>query len=178
MNGNSPVIRRAARDDVPALTELGVRTFQETYGGLCDPGELANHVATHFTLERLAAEMDDPASLFFLAFLEGRPVGYAKLGDTVTPSCVTGTKPIELSRIYLEQAAIGKGVGAALMKICLDEAYHRGCDTIWLGVWDQNLRARAFYQAWGFQDAGTQEFNFGGTLYHDPVMVRPVGDRA
>lgn len=176
MTGDRLLIRRASGGDASLLRDLAESTFRGAYGAVSDPVEIANYIATHFTPESVTARLEDPASLFYLAFLGERSIGYAELRDEPPPECVTGRKPVQLSRIYLEQSAIGRGVGAALMKACLEEASRRGCDTIWLSVWDQNHRAVAFYEAWGFRNVGTWEFDFGGTIYHDPVMVKELGE--
>ena len=60
------------------------------------------------------------------------------------------------------------------MKACLYEAEKRSCDTIWLGVWEHNPRARAFYRKWGFVEVGTQLFQLGDDLQNDLLMQRPV----
>ena len=63
---------------------------------------------------------------------------------------------------------------AQLMQACLDEAAKQGCDTIWLDVWEQNVRARAFYRKWGFVEVGTQLFQLGSDLQHDLILQRSV----
>ena len=60
------------------------------------------------------------------------------------------------------------------MKVCLHEAVAAGCDVIWLGVWEHNPRAIAFYHKWGFKQVGTQTFHLGDDLQTDWVMARPV----
>jgi ribosomal protein S18 acetylase RimI-like enzyme len=71
---------------------------------------------------------------------------------------------------------MGQGIGATLMKACLDEATQRGCGIIWLDVWERNLRARAFYHKWGFIEVGTQVFQLGDDLQNDLLMQRPVNN--
>lgn len=82
--------------------------------------------------------------------------------------------PIELARLYLREEALGKGLGAAFMRAAHAEARRQGCQTLWLGVYDRNVRAREFYRRSGFADVGTKEFLFGGLSYADPVMAAPV----
>ena len=55
-----------------------------------------------------------------------------------------------------------------------DEARRRHCQTLWLGVYERNERARTFYKRWGFVDVGTKEFAFGGRTYFDPIMASRV----
>jgi ribosomal protein S18 acetylase RimI-like enzyme len=59
------------------------------------------------------------------------------------------------------------------MQGCLDEAVKRGCDMVWLDVWERNSRALAFYRRWGFVEVGTQTFQLGDDLQHDLLLQRP-----
>lgn len=81
---------------------------------------------------------------------------------------------MEIVRIYARKEWIGRGVGAQLMKTSLREAENAGCDVVWLGVWERNLRAIAFYRKWGFEQVGTQVFQLGDDMQNDWVMVRQV----
>ena len=168
------MIRRASPEDLDILVHLSARTFRETYGPNLDPAEVEDYVASNFTAARIAEQVADPSSTFFLGYVMGQPVGYATLRSGPAPACVPGPRPVELSRLYLVENVIGKGHGAALMRACLEAAQGLGFETMWLGIWQGNVRARAFYQKWGFKDVGTHEFIFGGIVDHDPVMARPV----
>ena len=87
------------------------------------------------------------------------------------PSCVAGPRPIELERIYVDQNAHGRGVGAALMRTCLDTARQADYGAVWLGVWDRNTRALAFYRKMGFLDVGEKTFTVGTDVQNDRVMM-------
>lgn len=165
-------IRRAILDDVDALVALTARSFRQTYMGGTNPEEVERHIALNFTPEKIGLELADPEASMLLGCLGDEPVAYALLRKGSAPDCVPGTAPMELARLYVLRENIGAGFGAALMKACLDEQQRLQCDLIWLGVWDRNDRARAFYEKWGFKQAGRYEFLFGGTPYQDLVMVR------
>ena len=60
------------------------------------------------------------------------------------------------------------------MRRCLEEAAARGRRTIWLGVWEHNAQAIAFYRRWGFADVGTTTFLLGKDSQTDRVMTRRV----
>lgn len=104
-------------------------------------------------------------------------MGYARLMEGAPAAGITGLHPIEIVRIYARKEWIGHGVGAALMRACLSEAEKRGCDTLWLGVWERNLRAHAFYRKWGFAEAGTQTFQLGDELQNDFLMQRSINSQ-
>jgi ribosomal protein S18 acetylase RimI-like enzyme len=85
---------------------------------------------------------------------------------------VGGPDPIELVRIYVDPRAIGTGLGARLMSASLDEAAAQGAQTIWLGVWEKNIRAIRFYERWGFTKVGEKTFVLGSDPQTDHVMAR------
>ena len=64
---------------------------------------------------------------------------------------VAGAAPGEVQRIYFDQAWHGRGVGDTLMARCVDQARAWHCDVLWLGVWEENPRAIAFYRERGFE---------------------------
>ena len=53
-------------------------------------------------------------------------------------------------------------------------ARHLGGIAIWLGVWERNPRAIAFYEKCGFRDVGSQLFIVGSDPQTDRVMVRSI----
>ena len=54
------------------------------------------------------------------------------------------------------------------------EAAIRGAQTLWLGVWERNPRALAFYGKCGFVDVGEHVFLFGTDPQTDRVMARAL----
>src|SRR5579871_3882739 len=106
-----------------------------------------------FTREMQMAEVGAPGRTFLLAWIDDEPVGFASLRETDpsgTPGALNGLPALEIVQLYSEQRTIGKGVGKALMEVSLNTARQLGKDWIWLGVWEHNPRAIAFYQKWGF----------------------------
>jgi ribosomal protein S18 acetylase RimI-like enzyme len=50
----------------------------------------------------------------------------------------------------------------------------RGSDVVWLGVWERNPRAIAFYRKFEFREAGEHVFPVGNDPQRDIVLVRPL----
>lgn len=174
----NPVIRYAGADDAQLLAELGARTFHETFAAdkRNRPEDVAAYLASSFGQAQQGAELADSHSTFLIAEIDGVAVGYAKLRVCRAPDRITGEKPIELVRLYASQEWLGRGIGAALMRACIDEAKRKGYRTLWLGVWEHNQRARAFYRKWEFHDAGQHIFQLGDDPQTDILMVRPVSE--
>ena len=56
------------------------------------------------------------------------------------------------------------------MNACIEQARAWHADELWLGVWEKNPRAIAFYQKTGLRVVGRQTFQLGRDLQHDFVM--------
>jgi len=171
---NAPLIRIASLDDIPALCRLGAATFRATYRETADPREVDEYADEQFTPDKVAAWFRKPCARTLLAVAGDAHVGYAHLRHAKVPACVTDRKAIELSRLYLLGTAQGTGLGRALMAAALAQAAELQARTVWLGAYDRNARALAFYARHGFTRVGTHEFEFGGRIHHDPVLTRPV----
>jgi GNAT superfamily N-acetyltransferase len=169
-----PSIRRATLSDAGLLAELGARTFSETFAADNNSEDMAAYLAASFSPEQQAAELSDPLSTFLLAEVEGSAAGYAMLRPSETPDEVSREKPIELVRLYVLQEWHGRGVGAALMQACIDEARRQDYRRLWLGVWEHNDRARAFYRKWNFDEVGEHIFQLGSDPQNDILMERTV----
>jgi ribosomal protein S18 acetylase RimI-like enzyme len=169
-------LRIATKSDAERLALFGRRAFEIAFGPLNTPENMAAYLDKSFTTEIQAAELADPKSVFFIAERDGQMQGYARLLEGPADPNVAAERPVELVRIYARPGETGRGVGSALMKACLEEAAQRGCDVIWLGVWQENPRAVAFYERWGFRKVGTHTFQLGDDAQTDWIMQRGVGD--
>ena len=168
------LIRRATENDASLLAELGARTFADSFGSQNTPEDMAAYLAASFGTELQQAELADPENTFLILEIDGIAIGYAHLRAGKPPACVAGPKPIELSRLYVESKFQGSGAGARLMEACLTEARQAGYETMWLGVWKQNVRAQAFYQRWNFSVVGEHIFQLGADQQMDWLMERSL----
>jgi len=174
MVGQTLSIRRAIQEDASIIADLGARTFEAAFGTQNRPEDMQQYLASSFSTGQIEAEIADPASTFLLAYERDEAVGYALLRDGKSPTSLNGPRPVELVRIYVEQEAIGRGYGSALMNACLETDESNGNRTIWLGVWERNDQAIRFYEKWGFAKVGDKDFVLGSDLQTDLIMERPV----
>ena len=168
------LVRPADASDAEILLALGARTFAETFAADNTAEDMDAYLSSAFSTARTAAELADKESTFFIAEVEGEAAGYAKLRSGAPPECVTGENPVELARLYVGEEWLGRGVGQALMQRCVDEARRAGARTMWLGVWERNWRAQAFYRKWGFRAVGEQVFLLGSDAQLDWLMERAL----
>jgi diamine N-acetyltransferase len=164
-------IRTAVAADAPALAELARRTFHDTFAAANDPRDLAVYLARAYGVEQQTLELRDPGITTLLVEQDGVSIAYAQIRNDHVPECVTGANPIELWRFYIDREWHGRGIAQLLMECVKQAARARGASTLWLGVWERNDRARAFYAKSGFADAGEHIFLFGTDPQTDRVMV-------
>ena len=174
-----PRIRSAIPADAEPLAALAERTFRDTFAADNAAADMDAYVRDAFSVDRIGAELAADANAYLLAFVgdEAPPVGYAKLRSGTPDPCVTGPDPVELQRLYVDRSALGQGVGAALMQASLEAAGSARRRTLWLGVWERNARAIAFYRQWRFEAVGKHVFRLGSDDQTDLIMARPVGPR-
>ena len=167
-------IRRAAPEDAVPLAGLAERTFRDTYAEHNTTEDMAGYIAAHFGVRQQTAELGDPARLTLLAEAGGAAAGYVQLGWGPAPGCVRGGAPMEVIRFYVDRVWHGHGLAQLLMAAAVGAARDAGAGVLWLGVWERNARAIAFYRKSGFEDVGAQTFVLGTDHQRDRVLARPL----
>ena len=168
-------VRLAGAADAALLSRLGARLFAQAFGPQNRPEDLNAYLARAFHEPVQSRELADPAMRTWIAEDdEGTAVGYAQLRLAAAPPVEAGPAPAELARIYTDARWHGRGVGVALLDACVTAARDAGASDLWLGVWQRNPRAIAFYEKHGFRVAGEQIFRVGSDDQRDWVMVRTL----
>ncbi|MCC7126798.1 MAG: GNAT family N-acetyltransferase [Acidobacteria bacterium] len=168
-------VRRGTAADAPALAAFGWRVFFETFAPDNDETDLKAYLDAAYTPDRQAAEMADPAIDTWLLEVDGVLAAFTQLKAGAPPEGVAATRPIELWRFYVDRPWHGRGVAATLMQTVEHTARARSADTIWLGVWERNVRAQAFYRRQGFTVAGAHIFVLGSDPQRDLIMTKVLG---
>jgi ribosomal protein S18 acetylase RimI-like enzyme len=153
------------------LAAFAARTFAETFGADNDPVHLAEHLATAYGEPQQRRELTDPSVRTLLVDQNGVLCGYAQVRRKDPPPCVTGPDPIEIARFYIDRPWQGHGLAQRLMTAAQKAAQEGGGRTLWLGVWERNPRAIAFYIKSGFQDVGSADFWVGPDRQTDRILV-------
>lgn len=170
------LIRHAVVEDAVILADLAYKTFWDAFAHHPKnaPDDLNHYMRQAFSIEQLTEELNDSKNSFLLAELDGELAGYSKLVFYNIVPGVTAEKPIELARLYSHQKFLGQGLGQTLMDACIVRARDAGCDVMWLGVWEYNPRAKAFYDKNGFREVGKHVFQLGSDPQTDLLMQREL----
>ena len=164
-------IRRGQSEDATELSEFAARIFHESFAADNDPQDMAAYMAMAFSPTQQERELTDPANTYLIAESEGSIVGYVliKPGEDA-PECVTVRPSAEIARFYVDRAWHGSDVARRLMAAAVADGQRRGARGLWLGVWENNLRAVRFYAKNGFRDIGSHTFVLGSDVQTDRVM--------
>lgn len=167
-------IRTATLADRATLTDFGRRMFEEAFAAQNTPENMRAYLDEAFNEPQQTAELSDPARVTLFAEQDGVLLGYAQVHRRDAPGVAGIACGLELARLYVDRSAHGGGVAQELMRAVEAIAREQG-QTIWLGVWEHNPRAIAFYEKCGFSIAGSQQFKLGEDLQTDYVMVKMIG---
>ena len=167
-------IRAALESDAGALARLAEETFRATFAASNPAESMQRHCESSYGESIQLAEIRDPNLETWLAYDGGRLVAYAQLRRGAVPPAVVAQRPREILRFYVHSDAHGKGAAQALMAHALGRAALLGADVVWLGVWEHNPRAIAFYRKWSFEVVGEHVFMMGDDPQRDLLMRHVV----
>jgi len=170
MKTNIIHIAKADIGQASIIMDLARKTFVETYHEMSNEENLQLYLAKHFTLEKMEEELSDPSYRFFIAWIDGQPVGFTKIRKDRSPKGLSGMKSLEIERIYVLLEYQGFTVGKELMKFIKELALAENDQVIWLQVWQKNTKAIQFYQKSGFVVYETTHFDFGQETHQDFLL--------
>ncbi|MFY0604983.1 MAG: GNAT family N-acetyltransferase [Flavobacteriaceae bacterium] len=168
-------IRIATLADAQILALLGRVTYKESHGDFIENKDsLLNYQNDAFSIAKIKAELQDPAALFYIAYVNGLPVGYSKLILGAKKKLVLSKNTCSLERIYVLNDFIPMKIGRDLLNISLDKAAELEFDTIWLSVYFKNERAINFYKKNDFEAIGFTDFILDGTNYNNILFLKKL----
>lgn len=171
-------IRRAAASDNEALAALGAEVFRATFAHSCTEAQLQAFLDEAYTPEAIAKDIADSSKDVLVATDDGdggRLLGFTYLTRGSSEPCVEHLeRPVELQRLYIALGAHGRGLGRALSEAADGAARGQGFRTVWLGVWEHNHKAQAFYRKMGYQRIGEHVFDVGGDLQTDEIWWKAL----
>jgi len=162
-------IRRVTIADVDALTAIARQTFYDTFTGTCTEADMQSFLDKHYNAVQLSSELSNPETCCFFAEADGKVVAYLHfMEDYKSFPLIKKWKALELKRIYVLKEYHGQGIAQQLMDYILNFAEEKKYEVVWLGVWENNIRAQKFYEKYGFVKSGhTHDFPIGNTPQTD-----------
>lgn len=168
------IFRRIIPEEVSLLTSIARQTFADAFEALNTPEDFEMYVSRNLTENALSIELANPESEFWWACDADKPVAYFKINFPSAQTDVNDADSIELERIYTIAAWQGKGIGSLILKQVEAIAHHHSKRFVWLGVWEKNHRAIAFYERHGFKAFGSHLFQLGNDEQTDILLRKDL----
>lgn len=156
--------------ELEQLQQVARQTFRETFAEVNTPENMCKYLDERFSTAQLGAELQNPQSEFYVATMGERVIGYLKLNYGAAQTELQEEGALEIERIYVIGEFHGKQVGQLLYDRAIGIAREKGASYVWLGVWENNKRAIAFYRKNGFVAFDTHTFILGDERQTDLLM--------
>lgn len=167
-------IKQCNFEDIHTLQEISCETFTETFKDQNSPENMEAYLKRAFNLKQLEEEVADSSSRFFFVYLHAEIAGYIKINIDEAQSEDMGDDALEIERIYIKNNFQRHGLGKYLLQLATDIALERNKTRIWLGVWERNENAIAFYKNLGFIQTGAHSFCMGDEEQIDYIMTKTL----
>lgn len=165
-------IKKASTAELEIIQKLGRETFYETFAPHNSEEHIQEYLAESFAFEKLNEELNNPDSQFFVAYEKEEPIGYLKVNSGKAQTELQDKSSLEIERIYVKSSHHGKKVGQFLYDKALEIALNENKKYLWLGVWEENLRAVNFYKKNGFIEFDKHIFKLGNDEQIDLMMKK------
>jgi ribosomal protein S18 acetylase RimI-like enzyme len=167
-------LKKCGREDLTDLQAIGIETFTDTFAAHNTPEDLQAYLDKAYDPEKLKAELLTEGSNFYFLYDEAELAGYMKINVESALTEEMGEASLEVERIYIRPAFKRKGLGKYLIDKAIEIARTQEKNLIWLGVWEHNMNAIAFYEKMGFGHTGSHSFFMGDDEQTDFIMMKKL----
>ena len=165
-------IRRAMEADLPALAALEHQTFADAFREHYPLADFEAFLRDHKSPAAVEKAFRQEGTEYYVTTDDHQLTGFIQLNFNKQPD--NGTllpePACEIEKIYVSQAGQNRGLGQQLLRFAEKTARERNVRTLWLGVWEHNLRARALYEREGFSAFGEHDFVVGSRRDRDLLL--------
>jgi ribosomal protein S18 acetylase RimI-like enzyme len=158
VTASAVTIRRAQRDDIPAIKKIHRAAWSLAYRGIVP--DAAIDAETGLPDASWAAAIADESPGLFVALRAGAVVGWIRLVGPMIKS------------LHVDPACHGGGIGRTLLGHAVGLI---GGDAFLLCL-AENRRAGGFYVRLGWRDGGRESERIGGVDYPAIRFLAPAGD--
>ncbi|MFD2211692.1 GNAT family N-acetyltransferase [Virgibacillus halophilus] len=167
-------IKKCTLRDLHKLQEISYNTFHDTFKHQNAPENMDAYLEKAFNLKQLEKELSNTASQFFFVCFNHELAGYLKVNMDDAQSEEMGEGSLEIERIYIQHPFQKNGLGKYLLNSAIEIAMEHHKKKIWLGVWEKNENAIAFYKKNAFIQTGAHSFYMGDEEQIDLIMVKTL----
>lgn len=167
-------IKKCGSGNAYSLQQIGCETFKETFKEQNSPEDMDAYMSRAFDINQLKKELSNPSSQFYFIYFNDEIAGYLKINTGTAQSEQMGEEMLEIERIYVKNHYQQYGLGKRLFHQAIEIATENNKKFIWLGVWEKNENALAFYKKLGFVQTGSHSFYMGSDKQTDFIMAKEL----
>ncbi|MGE5107247.1 MAG: GNAT family N-acetyltransferase [Sphingobacteriales bacterium] len=168
-------IIKAADTNAAIISAVGRQSFYDAFHSIfINKDELAKYLDKTYDVKKIANSINNLNNIFFIAYDNDRPVGFAKIKRQSTHQQIKAATQTELQKIYVLEEYHGTGAGAALLNVILETAHTIQPEYIWLNVHVGNTKAKRFYEKNGFVQVGKHYHTIGTQKFEFDLMDFPI----
>ncbi|NLC66090.1 MAG: GNAT family N-acetyltransferase [Clostridium sp.] len=148
-------IRPATKEDASSLANIIVESWKSAYSELIPKDEIIRYLDKDRRQMQFEKFIED-GEIVLIGLLNEIPCGLVfanKDNDEGLESCGS------IYSIYLLEETWGKGLSSKLMDESIEILKREGCKKISLWVYEENIRARKFYEKHGFTFDGSKKYS-------------------
>jgi len=162
--------KKCTSEDFDDLIIISKKTFVDAFEKDNDPEDFKNYIEKAFSRQTLVSEFKNSNSHFYFVYSKGNLVGYFKLNEGEAQNETLTESSLELERIYVISEYQSKGFGKHILNFIIHLVKYWNVHILWLGVWQKNKKAIAFYERYGFVKFGTHPYYIGNDKQTDWLM--------
>jgi diamine N-acetyltransferase len=171
-------IKKCTIEDLHTLQEISYETFNDTFKHQNSSENMDAYLERAFNLKQLAKELSTISSDFFFVYFKNEVAGYLKVNSNEAQTEDMNDESFEIERIYIRKSFQKHGLGKYLINKALEMAIEKNKMRIWLGVWEKNENAIAFYEKMGFVKTGSHSFYMGDEEQIDYIMTKTLNQNS
>ncbi len=166
------LLEKASLHHLAELETLAYSTFTATFGHLYTPENLQSHLVKTCSAAFFADALANGCNID-IARCGDEVVGYIKYGAVGLPIAYT-KDDVEIHRLYVSAKWQGQGIGKKLMDHALQSLAVQSAAHLYLGVWEHNHKAQAFYRRYAFRPIGKYLYYVGTHADREIIMQRVI----
>lgn len=168
-------ITKVTENDIPELQFIGRKTFIETFSWGNTNENMQAYLNKAFSEKQLKIEINNENSEWYFAKIENEIVAYMKINvGSAQTELHQDTTGLEIERIYVLEEFQRKKIGQYLLNRAFDIAKKKKLNYLWLGVWEKNPKAIAFYKKNNFVHFDKHTFKVGKDNQTDLLMKKEL----
>lgn len=167
-------LQKASTRNYKTLAAIGRATFIENFAHLNDPEDFNDYITKAFYPYKILIDVEQPNTDFYIVWHEGKAIAYCRINFDTQVEELLDKKQMEIQQIYVLSGFKGQKIGSIMLDKAISLAKNSGYERIWLGVWEQNPAAIAFYEKKGFYRIGQHIFQLGKDAQIDYLYALDV----